>query len=128
MLVYNSSIGLEATLLGAPVLCGGKARYTQYPTVFLPSTAQAYLEMAEQFLRADTIEIPVEFKRNAWRFLYYQFYRAALPFGDFIEAHPTPGYVQLKRFSWRELIPENSATLRVLVDGILKDGPFLMAD
>jgi hypothetical protein len=128
VLVYNSSIGLEATLLDAPVLCGGKARYTQYPTVFLPSSAQAYREMAGQFLAADTIAIPPAFKRNAWRFLYYQFYRAALPLGDFIEAHPTPGYVQLKRFSWRDLLPENSPALRVIVDGILHGEPFLMPE
>ncbi len=37
-MVYNSSIGLEATLLGAAVLCAGKARYTQYPTVFYPDS------------------------------------------------------------------------------------------
>jgi hypothetical protein len=119
---------LEATLLDAPVLCGGKARYTRYPTVFLPPTAQAYHEMAEQFLAADTIEIPPEFERNAWRFLYYQFYRTALPFGNFIEAHPTPGYVQLKQFYWRELLSEESLVMKVLVDGILNCETFLMPD
>ncbi len=128
VLVYNSSIGLEATLLDAPVLCGGKARYTQYPTVFLPHSPQAYREMAEQFFTAKNIEIPPEFARNAWRFLYYQFYRAALPLDRYIEAHPTPGYVQLKRFSWRDLITENSATMRVIVDGILNSSPFLLPD
>ena len=30
VMVYNSSIGLEAALMGAMVLCGGKARFTQY--------------------------------------------------------------------------------------------------
>jgi hypothetical protein len=34
VMVYNSTIGLEASLLGAAVLCGGRARYTQLPTVF----------------------------------------------------------------------------------------------
>jgi hypothetical protein len=128
VLVYNSSIGLEATLLDAPVLCGGRARYTQYPTVFLPSTAHDYLEMAERFLAAEEISIPPEFKHNAWRFLHYQFYRAALPLEIFIEAHPTPGYVQLKRFPWRALQPENSPTLKVIVDGIRDGEPFLMPD
>ncbi len=126
VLVYNSSIGLEATLLGAPVLCGGRARYTQYPTVFLPPTSQAYRETAEKFLGAELIEIPPEFERNARRFLYYQFYRAALPFDAFIEAHPTPGYVQLKRFSRRDLLAENSPAIRVVVNGILKGEPFMM--
>lgn len=128
VLVYNSSIGLEATLLGVPVLCGGKARYTQYPTVFLPPTPQDYREMAETFITAESIEIPNEFPSNAWRFLYYQFYLAALPLDRYMKAHPTPGYVQLKRFSWRDLMPENSAIMRVIVDGVLKREPFLLTE
>jgi hypothetical protein len=128
VLVYNSSIGLEATLLGAPVLCGGKARYTQYPTVFFPPTSQAYRDMAEEFLNAEHINVPQEFAHNAWRFLYYQFFRAALPLDRYLEAHPTPGYVQLKRFSWRDLLPDNSPVIQVIVDGILIGKPFLMPD
>ncbi|MBK8428175.1 MAG: hypothetical protein IPL27_20415 [Lewinellaceae bacterium] len=34
VMVYNSTIGLEASIMGAVVLCAGKARFTQYPTVF----------------------------------------------------------------------------------------------
>ncbi len=41
VMVYNSTIGLEASILGAPVLCAGRARYTRYPTVFFPQTPQA---------------------------------------------------------------------------------------
>jgi hypothetical protein len=128
VIVYNSSIGLEAALLGAPVLCGGKARYTQYPTVFFPQTPDEYQEMAEQFLTAENIEIPPEFERNARRVLYHQFYRSSLLLGDFIEAHPTPGYVQLKRFSWRDLLPEKSLAINVLVDGITKGDQLLMPE
>ena len=127
VIVYNSSIGLEAALLGAPVLCGGQARYTQYPTVFFPPTQEAYQETAEEFLN-DKIEIPPEFELNARRFLYYQFYRASILLGDFIEAHPTPGYVQLKQFSWRDLLVENSPTMQVLINGILDCKPFLMVN
>ena len=36
VMVYNSSIGLEATLMERAVLCGGKARYTQIPDRILP--------------------------------------------------------------------------------------------
>ncbi len=38
VMVYNSTIGLEASIMGAAVLCAGKARFTQYPTVFFPQT------------------------------------------------------------------------------------------
>jgi len=128
VMVYNSSIGLEAALLGIPVLCGGKARYTQYPTVFLPQTPGEYLNMAEQFLTTEKIEVPDEFQRNARRVLYHQFYRSSISFEEYIEAHPTPGYVQLKRFSWQNLLVENSTTMQVIVGGVIKDQPFLMPE
>ena len=38
VLIYNSTIGLEATIMGAAVLSAGKARFTQYPTVFFPQS------------------------------------------------------------------------------------------
>jgi len=128
VIVYNSSIGLEAALLDVPVLCGGKARYTLYPTVFLPQSVGEYQEKAEQFLAEDRIEIPPEFQRNARRVLYHQFYRSSLPLGDYLNAHPTPGYVQLKPFSWRSLLSENSPTIRVIIDGVVNGETFLMPE
>jgi len=123
VIVYNSSIGLEATLLGAAVLCGGKARFTQYPTVFFPQSSQAYREQAEAFLAADKIDVPAEFQRNARRFLYYQLFRASLPFEDYLQNGTRPGFVHLKPFSWQQLHPKNSPTMQVLLDGILAQTP-----
>lgn len=127
VMVYNSSIGLEAVLKGGAVLCGGKARYTQYPMVFFPKSAESYRNQAEAFLSMPgKPELPEEFQENARRFLYFQLYRASLPFDQFIEEHPRPGYVQLKSFSWRKLSTERSETMAVLMDGILHGGSFLM--
>ncbi len=128
VMVYNSSIGLEATLFERPVLCGGKARYTQYPSVHLAQTPAEYQQTAQKWLAADEIEIPAEYKRNARRFLYYQLYRVSLPFERYLAAHPTPGYVQLKPFTADDLRPENSSTLSVIVDGILDNRPFQLPD
>ncbi len=129
VMVYNSTIGLEATLLGAPVLCGGKARFTQLPTVFFPPTPQEYQRTAEEFLRAERIETPAEFRRNARRFLYYQLFRSSLPFGDYLQEDGFwKGYVTLKEFPLQALLPENSSTLRTVVNGILHDQPFLLED
>ncbi|MBN1668059.1 MAG: hypothetical protein JW862_13280 [Anaerolineales bacterium] len=125
IMVYNSSIGLEAALLGQPVLCGGKARYTQYPTVFFPDSAQDYRRLADEFLAAEQIEVPAEFVRYARRVNYFQLYRASLSFADYLEAHLTPGYVQLKPFSWQALLPEHAAVMRTLVSGITRGTPFL---
>jgi hypothetical protein len=118
VMVYNSSIGMEAVLLGKPVLCGGRARYTQYPMVFLPETPAEYQEMAQELLSADNIAVPEEFRRNARRFLYYQLFRSSLGFEEYLQDARRKGYVQLKPFGWQSLLPESSPTLQVLVEGI----------
>jgi hypothetical protein len=128
VMVYNSSIGMEAALMGAGVLCGGKARYTQYPIVFFPHSSDEFRQRAEQFLAADSVQAPTEFRRNARRFLYYQLYRASLPLDNYIQAAPRMGFVQLRPISWQQLLPENSTTLRILVEGITEGKPFLLPE
>jgi len=127
-MVYNSSIGLEATLLDTPVLCGGKARFTQYPIVHFPQKQIEYRQLADEFLAADELHVPDEFKSNARRFLYYQLFRVSLPFDEFLETHPTPGYVQIKPISWEDLTAERSTTIKVLRDGIVHGQPFFLPE
>ena len=62
VMVYNSSIGLEATLMGKAVLCGGKARYTQYPIVFFPDSLAEYRQMARRCWLRTRSTLPPEFK------------------------------------------------------------------
>ncbi|NQS91049.1 MAG: hypothetical protein HQ574_01455 [Chloroflexi bacterium] len=125
-MVYNSSIGLEGTLLGAAVLCAGKARYTQYPTVFYPESRSAYEDTLESFLVREEIQVPPIYPDQARKFLYYQLFRASLPFDKFLIEHPTPGYVQLKKFSWKMLCPGNSAVVDCVVNGIINGTDFLL--
>jgi len=122
IVVYNSSIGMEAALMGAPVLCGGKARYTQYPMVFFPDTPEAFCQKLEAFLAADHIDVPPEFKRNARNFLYYQLFLTSLSFEDYLTEVRRKGYARLRSFPWQALLPENSPTLRVLVEGLADGG------
>jgi len=127
VMVYNSTIGLEATLLGAAVLCGGKARFTQLPIVFFPQTPQDHRRQAEEFLAAGQVQVPAEFTNNARRFIYLNLYRACLPFGDLLENDGVwPGYVSLKDFDYDALQPGYSPTMKVIVNGIVNDRPFLM--
>ncbi len=127
VLVYNSSIGLEASLMGKAVICGGKARYSDYETVYFPQTPGEYRELVEQFLNGSDSQAPPEVHHaNARRFMYYQLFKASIPFGEFLENHNQPGYVRLKRTSWRQMQGENSATMRTLIDGIVSQKPFLM--
>jgi hypothetical protein len=119
-MVYNSSIGLEATLLGKPVLCGGKARYTQYPTVYFPPTPAAYFKTADELLAKDAPSAPKEFVAWARRFVYYQHFLSSLDFSPFVVPSPRfPGYVRLRDFDPMDLHPQRSQEMASLRDGIL---------
>ena len=126
ILIYNSTIGLEATIMGAPVLCAGRARFTQYPTVFFPQSIQAFRQQAESFLGTDRIEIPPEFRRNARRFLYYQLYRTSLPFEAFLTHSTHPSLARLRSYDWQRLLRRNSPTIETILDGLLSGGDYLL--
>ncbi|MES0360086.1 MAG: hypothetical protein ABUK20_04160 [Anaerolineales bacterium] len=127
VMLYNSSIGLEAALMGKAVLCGGRARYTPYNTVYFPDSPEEYQLKAEDFLSTgNRIEIPAETIVNARRFMYFQLFKASIPFDEFLEEDTKPGYVRLKPVNWRQLKPENSQVMRTLVDGIVHAKPFLI--
>ncbi len=128
VMVYNSTIGLEASIMGAPVLCAGRARFTQYPTVFFPQTVDEARRKMQEFLEAETIEVPVDFKRHARRFLYYQLFRSSLPFGDYLEPSVRTTQTRLKSFELDMLSPKKSPALKAIVDGVLEGGDFLLKE
>lgn len=128
VMVYNSTIGLEASIMGAAVLCAGKARFTQYPTVFFPQTVEDVRSKMQQFLVAEKIEVPVEFGRNARRFLYYQLFKTSLPFGEFLEPSVRTTQTRLKTFEPDQLSPEKSKAMQAIFDGLLNDGDFLLKE
>ena len=128
VMVYNSTIGLEASIMGAAVLCAGKARFTQYPTVFFPPTVDEVKNKMEEFLAAEKIGVPAEFKRNARRFIYYQLFRTSLPVGDFLEPSVRTTQTRLKSFDLDELSPERSKAMKAIFDGLLNNGDFLLKE
>jgi hypothetical protein len=125
-MIYNSTIGLEASIMGAAVLCAGRARFTQYPTVFFPQSVNEYQNQLQKFLNAEQIEVLHDFKRNARRFLYYQLFRTSLPFNDFLEPSVRTTQTRLKAFTLKELL--ESDAIKAILDGILKDGDFLLKE
>ena len=79
-------------------------------------------------LAADELHLPPEFSTNARRFLYYQLYRASLPFGDFIESAERPGFVHMQSFPLTNLQPGLCPSNQVILDGILNQKPFLLPE
>ncbi len=125
VLVYSSSIGLEASIEGTPVLCAGRARYTQNPSVILPTSRSEYFEELERLLSADEIVWPTSRVDTARAFLYEELYRASLDLSDFLRPYPeAPGMVLLRDFQ-----PERLAAhpvLDVIRSGILGGASFLL--
>jgi hypothetical protein len=126
VMVYNSTIGLEAAIIGAAVLCAGKARFTQYPTVFFPQSVEDVRRKMEELLNAETIDVPSEFKRNARRFLYYQLFRTSLPFEELLEPSVRTTQTRLKAFGLDELL--KSDAMKVILEGVLDGGDFLLKE
>jgi len=126
VLVYNSSIGLEASIMGLPVLSAAAARYTHFPTVFFPESRKDFVKQAKSFLSAAKVEQPPEFVKEARRVLYFQLYRTALPFNDYLEAHDRMGYVHLKSFAPEALLPENSPAIKAILAGVVGGEGFLV--
>jgi len=124
VMIYNSTIGLEASIMGASVLCAGKARFTQYPTVFFPQSIDAYRDELKKFLSGKIIEVPAEFKRNARKFLYYQLFRTSLPFGDFLEPSVRTTQARLKSFALDTLL--DSVAVKVILNGVIDQNGFLL--
>lgn len=129
VLIYNSTIGLEASILGAAVLSAGKARFTASDVVWLPEAKVAYQSKLESLLTAESVDVPARFKRNARRFLYWQLYRSSLSFEEYLKPDGVwAGYVTLKDFPWQALLPENSTTLQTIHEGILHGGDFMLKE
>lgn len=126
VMVYNSTIGLEAILMGKNVLTAARARYTQIPTTIHPNSPADYVEKLESLLNGDQRSVPAEFIRNARRFLYKQLFMSSLPFDRFLETdHYWKGYVTLKKkLTPAALAMENSETIKVILEGIRFGKPF----
>jgi hypothetical protein len=128
VMIYNSTIGLEAAIMGAPVLSGGQARFTRYPIVFFPASIDEFHKQIEQFLAAEKVTAPADFRNNARKFLYFQLFRTSLPFDRFLTTSYHPSFTHFKEFSASDLLPEKTPALKAILDGILHDGDFLLEE
>ena len=128
-MVYNSTIGLEAAIMGAGVLSAGRSRYTQVPLCWFPKTIPDYIEKCEELLNCDAVTVPASFRETARRFMYYQFFHTALSFEPFLLPDETwKGYVKIKKFPTDALDPDKDPNMRVIHDGILNGKPFVLPD
>jgi len=127
VLVYNSTIGLEAAIMGAAVISGGQSRYTQVPITYFPQSVEEFHQLVQKMLSEDDWQVPPEFQQTARKFMYYQFFHTALSFGEFIEPDPIwNGYVALKSFSNKDLNSIRNTSLKIIEEGIRNRKPFVI--
>jgi hypothetical protein len=74
------------------------------------------------------LQAPEEFQQQSRRVLYFQLFRTAVPFAEYLEESHKQGLVILKKFDPADLTPEKSKTVKVILDGVLRARPFLMED
>ncbi|MGD8850042.1 MAG: hypothetical protein PVF18_09980 [Anaerolineales bacterium] len=123
VLVYNSSIGIEATILGAPVLMAGRARYSHENTAFIPKDRDEYVALLRKFLAQDKIEVPEGMIAAAQRLLYLELFHASLDLSRYLSPDPVlPGMVTFKEFDPEDL--QHDPVLETVRCGVLEAGDF----
>lgn len=125
VMTFNSTIGLEAAILGKPVLAAGRSRFTQIPIVHFPRNCLEYQEMLKSMLSSQIIDQPDSCSVNARRFFYYQFFRTSLLLERFIfQDEQWHGFVHFRRFDVSAISGEEGQVLRIISEGILDGKPF----
>ncbi|MGH2621611.1 MAG: hypothetical protein ACRDHG_13750 [Anaerolineales bacterium] len=123
VLVYNSSTGLEASILGVPVLCAGRSRYSAVDPRLLPPDRQAYLARLNALLGGPSLPGSPELVRRARQFLYYELFQASLDFSSYLTPYPSiPGMVTFSDFEPASLVSD--PIFPMLGRGILEGAAF----
>lgn len=87
-----------------------------------------YFAELEKMLGSDELTVPEEHRMNSRRFLYYQLFKTALPFDEFLEEAHRPGLVLMRKFSPDKLYARNSQTIRTILNGIQNEKPFILEE
>jgi len=123
VLVYNSTIGLEAAMMGTPTFSGGLARYCRSGAAAVASTPAEYRRKLAAFLAADPTPPDQRQQQLARRYYYYTFYKACIDLSHFLGAE---GMVFALTFgNVEDLLPDHSQEMKILTQGIVEGTPFL---
>ena len=124
VLTYNSSIGLEASIMGRPVLTAGRSRFSGSQAPIASHHQRHYARALEELLAGSSEEAPEGAVDNARQFLHHELYRASLDLSEFLTPYPdAPGMVSLAKFSGERI--GSSEAIEIIVRGILDERPFV---
>jgi hypothetical protein len=121
--VYNSTIGLEAAVLGVPVLCGGRGKYSGASFVQEFSRPDDYVRRLEEMLAAEEIPWPEAWRDEARRFFGYLLFRASLDLSALVVPCEDGG-TAFGAFEADALGPGGTHELDLIRDGITEGKGF----
>ena len=125
VVVYNSTIGLEAMILGKPVVCGGHTRYLDATAAVQPKTPELYAEAIAQCLDAPPATLDDRDRERARRYMHYTYFKACLDLAPWIGTGlmVPDGLLTSAAALHREAAPE----MDIIVRGVLDGEPFAYA-
>lgn len=126
-LVYNSTIGMEAAMMGKTVLPGGWTRYRNANACLDAESYADYIEKLQGLLDfKGELSLQSELIVNARRYYYFSQFRAIIDISRFVEHLENIEYI-LKPFPLTALNPAHSNDMQVIVDGVLHGKEFVFS-
>ena len=122
-LVYNSTIGLEAAILGKPVICAGNSRYRKFQIGYYYENRDLYFDAINKIINKTFIHENETQINNARRYMYYTTFKASIDFSSYIKPLREYDYT-FKDFDLNLLLPEYSTEAKIIYDGIVKNKDF----
>ncbi len=124
ILVYTSTVGIEAAYLGKPVINAGGGWHAGRGFSTDVQTPEAYFQaLKEACLGRFQVKSDQELGR---RYAYAAFFRSALPINFYTAMIPDLKEIHLT--SLYDLVPGRDRSLDVICKGILSDGVFALDD
>lgn len=119
VIVYNSTIGLEAMILGKPVVCGGHTRYLDATAAVHPKTPELYADTIAQYLDAPPVTLDDRERERARRYMHYTYFKACLDLAPWIGTGlmVPDGLLTSSATLRREAAPEMDIIVRGVLDG-----------
>jgi len=119
VIVYNSTIGLEAMILGKPVVCGGHTRYLDATAAVQPKTPERYADAIADYLDAPPATLDDGDRERARRYMHYTYFKACLDLAPWIGTGlmVPDGLLTSTAMLRREAAPEMDIIVRGVLDG-----------
>lgn len=123
ILVYSSTLGLEATLRGIAVIVAGNVHYRDKGFTYDVSSREEYLAIINHEREIDKINVnQIEI---AYRYAFFYLYRSKIPL-EFYYSKKFRIY-RLNISKYEQLLPGANPYLDLVIDGIVNNNPIVLS-